>query len=77
MCECSDAQCRELVTLALEAYEAIRADARRFFVVRGHESREQDADVVAVHESYVVVEKRGETGRIAAELAGEDETAAV
>ncbi len=36
-CECADPECRAKVPLRKSDYERIRADAKQFFVVPGHE----------------------------------------
>ena len=35
-CECSEASCRERVSLTRAEYEAVREDSRRFVVATGH-----------------------------------------
>jgi len=55
LCECLRADCNELVELGAGEYEAVRADATRFFVLPGHEL-ELDA-VVERHDRYLVVSR--------------------
>lgn len=64
VCECADPTCSERVRLSTAAYEAVRADPVRFFVVPGHERIGIDR-VVEAHDHYLVVEKVGEAGAIA------------
>jgi hypothetical protein len=61
-CECASLDCDQLLELTQQEYEHVRAEPRRFLVVRGHELPDIEA-VVETHERYVVVEKL--------ELAGE------
>jgi hypothetical protein len=63
VCECSRLGCNELVELTLREYEQIRADARRFFIVRGHEGPAED--VVDSRGRVLIVVKRGEAGAVA------------
>jgi hypothetical protein len=58
-CECGRLGCNKLIQLTRPEYEAVRANARRFAILDGHEILEVE-DVVARHERYIVVEKRGE-----------------
>jgi hypothetical protein len=67
ICECPEPTCRELVRVALEAYEEVRRHPRRFLTVPEHADRE-GGDVVSTSDGYVVVEKHGRAGEIAAEL---------
>jgi hypothetical protein len=65
VCECADPSCHEHVRLSPAAYEAVRGRPRRFVVLPGHERAGVDR-VVEAHEDYLVVEKGGEAGAIAA-----------
>lgn len=56
VCECANTTCVERVHMTLAAYEEIRADPKRFFVVNGHELLEYE-NVVAEGSGYIVVEK--------------------
>src|SRR3954470_16363181 len=58
VCECGDDGCHALVKLALERYEQVRANPRRFLIVPGHDDPDVEA-VVERGESYAVVEKFG------------------
>jgi len=74
ICECAEETCTQLVPLSLEAYEEIRAHPRRFFNAPGHEelSVENGAGVVVARkEGYVLVDKVGIAGEVAAERHGE------
>jgi hypothetical protein len=67
LCECSDSSCVERVTLSLDEYEAVRADATRFVLADGH----SDATIERVVETapdHVVVEKVGVAGKVAQAL---------
>ncbi len=63
-CECASLDCDRLVELTPKEYEHVRADARRFFVLRGHEIPDVDT-IVEQRERYVVVEKRAAAGEAA------------
>jgi hypothetical protein len=62
VCECADESCTELIELAIEDYEAVRADPTLFVAVPGHENL--DIEVVKErHGSFVVVCKNKSEGR--------------
>src|SRR6476469_8992291 len=58
LCECAARPCRERIRLTREQYEAVRSDARRFFVVPGHVIPELET-VVESFPDYQVIEKPG------------------
>ena len=60
ICECADTSCAEHLSMSPGEYEAVRAHARRFIVLPGHEEGPDVERVVEQHEGYNVVEKRGE-----------------
>jgi hypothetical protein len=61
LCECPDLDCTTIVRMAPSEYEAVRANSKHFFTVKGHEQAEQPVGhVVARQEDYVVVEKEVE-----------------
>ena len=64
VCECQDLECAERIELALDEYEAIRAQPTHFLVVPGHEQPDVDR-VVREGDGYLVVEKVGEAGELA------------
>ncbi len=64
VCECSTASCLERIVLTLREYEQVRADGAHFLMVPGHVDLELE-QVIAEHESYVVVEKDGLAGLVA------------
>ncbi len=65
-CECARLGCNELVELTLRDYERVRSDARRFFVVPGHERPEVEVVVYRTGE-YLTVEKVDQAARNAEE----------
>jgi hypothetical protein len=70
VCECVHEECTELVNLEVGAYVHVRSHPRRFVVLPGHEEPDIES-IVEVYASYIVVQKRGEAGRLAeAEAAG-------
>ena len=64
VCECVNEGCTEPLDLAIEEYVRVRSHPRRFVVVEGHEEPAIES-IVEIHAGYVVVEKRGEAGRLA------------
>jgi len=56
VCECGNGSCVEHIRMPVRSYEEIRADPKRFFVIKGHELPEYEK-VVADTENYLVVEK--------------------
>ena len=64
-CECARLGCTTILEIPPSEYEAVRAHGRRFIVAPGHVVPETES-VVDRHESYEVVEKHGEAGRVAA-----------
>ena len=56
-CECGRTACEDFISMAVEAYEHVRADNDRFAVVPGHEDEEIER-VVERSERYVIVDKR-------------------
>jgi hypothetical protein len=64
-CECARLGCNLLVTLTLAEYEHVRAHARRFMMVPGHEMPGVET-VVEQAPNYVIVEKREAAGERAA-----------
>jgi hypothetical protein len=70
ICECVREHCTEALDLDIAEYINVRAHPRRFVVLPGHEEPEIES-VIAVYDGYVVVQKRGEAGRLAeAEASG-------
>lgn len=67
ICECANGDCTERVEITVAAYEAVRADPRRYVIVAGHGLPEFES-VVDGSNGYEIVEK--EDGP-AAELAEE------
>jgi hypothetical protein len=72
LCECASLGCNLLIDVTLGAYERVRADARRFILVPGHELDSIER-VVERHSDYVVVEKRGAAGAAAQETDPRDD----
>ena len=68
-CECADLGCIETLEIAREQYAKVRQDPRRFVVLQGHVYPEVER-VVEEDPGFIVVEKAGRAGRIAAGHAG-------
>ena len=68
ICECGRLGCTEHISVPGTTYTAVRADPRRFMIVPDHEVPEAER-VVETHDGYVIVEKTGEAGDVAAEQA--------
>lgn len=66
VCECGDEDCALAIRMSPQQYEQVRSDEAQFAVARGHERPEVE-DVVAEHEGWAAVRKRGEAAEIAAE----------
>lgn len=64
ICECADEACVEPIALTYPEYEAIRRIPTHFPIKPGHEIPDVER-VVERHERYQVVEKLGESGKIA------------
>lgn len=56
VCECSDANCTDRVTVSLTAYEDVRAEPTTFLVAPGHEQTDIE-QVVSDHGRYRIVDK--------------------
>jgi hypothetical protein len=67
ICECANGDCTERLEIPVAAYEAVRADPRRYIIISGHAVPEYES-VVESGDGYDVVEKVDGT---AAELAEE------
>ena len=68
-CECADPECRRIVQVSLDEYEAVRRDSRHFINEPGHEAAAQGAAVVvSANDRYVVVEKIERAGDVSEEL---------
>jgi hypothetical protein len=66
VCECGSLECLEHIELTRRQYEAVRADPRRFVVVRGHEDP-AIARIVELHGNFAVVEKLADAAEVAVE----------
>lgn len=65
MCECSNVDCTFMLPMTQQQYEHVRSNGAWFAIVPAHNLPEIE-DVVARHESYWIVSKRGETGEFVA-----------
>jgi hypothetical protein len=66
-CECGTLGCNLMVEMSVAEYEEIRGDGRRFLVLPDHVVPETE-EVLEDRGAYLVVEKRGEAGRLAEEM---------
>jgi hypothetical protein len=66
LCECARDDCTERIVVASDVYEAVRAHARRFLVVPGHEESAVE-HVLTRTPGYLIVEKTGRAGQVADE----------
>lgn len=64
VCECGDAECRRLIELTPAQYTEVRSDPRTFAVAVGHEIPVAE-DVVARHEGWSTVRKKGVGAEVA------------
>ncbi len=67
MCECGNAECRDVLHLTIEEYNRVRSDRRHFAIRPGHEEVATER-VIEVGGHYAVVEKIGPGRSIAEEL---------
>jgi hypothetical protein len=65
VCECSNAECTERVSLTAADYERVRAEPTHFLVVPGHETAGIER-VVERGPGLAIVEKAGEAAEVAA-----------
>ena len=65
LCECANPDCDSQLDLSLAEYEAIRQNSTQFFVLPDHVFPDVET-VVDDRDSYVIVDKFGEGGRVAA-----------
>jgi hypothetical protein len=65
VCECADDSCTERIPVPLQVYEDVRADPRRFIIHPGHQHSELE-HVVDADDRFLIVEKHGAAGRVAA-----------
>lgn len=69
LCECADPHCTTVVRVTARQYEAVRSDPRWFLTAPGHEVNDQGwGHVITENDRFVVVEKIGKAGELAAEL---------
>ena len=69
-CECWQSDCTERIRLSREDWDEVRAQPNRFAVAPDHVAHGFEAVIVA-KPHYWLVEKFGQAGEIAAELAAE------
>ncbi|MBV9309684.1 MAG: hypothetical protein JOZ73_02570 [Solirubrobacterales bacterium] len=70
LCECSEPGCTQVIRLTREQYAHVRSNDRWFAHAVGHEAEIEGAvRLVERHEGYIVVEKIGRAGALAAQLA--------
>jgi hypothetical protein len=73
ICECSDRRCFDLLLLLPDDYARVRSNPRWFLHAPGHEPQIEGAvRLVETHEQYLLVEKIGHAGEVAAELEGQE-----
>jgi hypothetical protein len=65
LCECEDERCTEVIRLAREEYEAVRAHPKRFVMTPGHQNT--DERVLQEEPGFTVIEKHGEEGDLVSE----------
>jgi hypothetical protein len=64
VCECVRVDCDAVLDLSIREYASVRSHPRRFVVAEGHDEPAIES-IVEIYPGYVVVEKRGEAGRLA------------
>jgi hypothetical protein len=68
-CECWQSDCVERIPLSGEEWATVRAEPNRFAVAPGHVAESFEV-VLTEHPGFWVIEKFGEAGKIAVQLAG-------
>jgi hypothetical protein len=64
ICECSQEECTERISLSVGEYELVRSRSRMFIVLRGHSDRRIER-VVIRNGAHEIVEKTGDAGLVA------------
>ena len=64
VCECSNPECGELISMSLTQYEDVRRDSSHFLIKPGHDIQEIE-NVVERFDDYVVIEKLGRGREVA------------
>lgn len=67
LCECANADCTFRLSLPISVYESVRADPKQFVVLPLHYTPEIE-DLVVENETYWVVRKTGEAGKLVERL---------
>jgi hypothetical protein len=67
-CECWQAECDERIGLSGTEWQEVRSRPNRFAVVPGHIASEHES-VIAEYPHFWMIEKQGEAGEVAEELA--------
>jgi hypothetical protein len=68
ICECANTECTSRISATVQEYESVRSNPRKFIVYPGHVYPEVER-VVAGNERFTTVEKIGDAGEVAEELA--------
>lgn len=63
-CECGQLGCSRMIEVNVADYERVRAHPRHFLMAPDHDIPATET-VIEAHGPYVVVEKRGDAGRVA------------
>lgn len=66
MCECAVSECQDMIELTCDEYDHVRSNPRWFLVMPDHLLPAAEEPVVR-RDTYWIVEKRGEAGRVAEE----------
>jgi hypothetical protein len=68
-CECSQMTCGARMQLSEREWEEVRSQDNRFAVAPGHSAADDVEQVVKEYPHFWIVEKRGEAGEVAEQLA--------
>jgi hypothetical protein len=68
VCECAEPGCTDIVRVSLSDYERVRSRPTWFLCRGGHEAAHADDAIVEHRDGWIIVEKRGRAGEVAAEL---------
>jgi len=68
VCECAEPRCTDIIRLPLTEYERVRSEPTWFLCRDGHDAADADDAIVEQQNGWMIVEKRGRAGEVAAEL---------
>jgi hypothetical protein len=70
ICECAEPRCTDIIRVSLTDYERVRSRPTWFLCREGHEAAHADDAIIEQQDGWMIVEKRGHAGEVAADLDG-------